>query len=80
MDTQLAYSPASNELWPFLRGRLDLCGAKCHRPNISVALQLQTDQQQQQQQSQHGFHCDREPYSMASKRRLCGKYPGDLFQ
>lgn len=115
VDTQIAYRPQSGDRSPFLRARLDLCGTKCHRPNITVALTLEAtpspltvDQLGRPSRSPEpttgnddtratgppsgrkrapsgsGFHCDRESYSMVSKRRLCGKFgqlaplPGSL--
>lgn len=134
MDTQIAYRPQSGDRLPFLRAQLDLCGAKCHRPNISVALKLEatpkigrraggassssgggkpkgktkrsrrlnlttSKEEEKEEEEEDGdswaflankkvensdakfmseasgerFHCDRETYSMVSKRRLCGK-------
>lgn len=121
MDTFIAYKPQSGDRLPFLRAQFDLCGAKCHRPNISVTLKLEatpkfghkselerrglkrktrpsfvtsgnknvetskifnastkreTDRHEdtfKSEASGGSFHCDRESYSMVSKRRLCGK-------
>lgn len=90
VDTQLAYEPASGERWPFLRAQLDLCAVKCHRPNVSVLLELEATPtsgphpngpERRPPPSLAGaigepaaaFHCDRDSYSMLSKRRLCGK-------
>lgn len=129
VDTQIAYKPGSGDRWPFLRAQLDLCGTKCHRPNITIQLLLEAtpsgagsqasnsnnnnnnnkkahanngykstqtgrsridsnkSEQRQRQVSNKlrpaaapsnsrqvsSFHCDRDSYSMVSKRRLCGK-------
>lgn len=141
MDTQIAYKPQSGDRLPFLRAQLDLCGAKCHRPNISVALKLEAtpkfgprsarsfdsnsnfnkrkrkrrlnsvafnagheDEEgddevsgpsaatssnkkvensgaefMSDEASGGNFHCDRESYSMISKRRLCGKLAAPIW-
>lgn len=121
MNTLIAYKPQSGDRLPFLRAQFDLCGAKCHRPNISVTLKLEAtpkfgyknegERRSSKRKTRPGFvtfgnknmetskilivptkretdghedtfkseapggsfHCDRESYSMVSKRRLCGK-------
>ena len=103
MEARLEYAPESGERWPFLGARLDLCGQRCLRPNVSVQLQLEAQsaaakQAQRREQGANSsawpqlqpqpqlqppapspspfgsFHCDRDPYTMVSKRRLCGKF------
>lgn len=79
------YRPGSGEKSPFSRAQIDLCGQKCHRANVSLIVQLQAATPISLKASSNGqdqlihpsllsFHCDRDSYSMVSKRRICGKF------